>query len=218
MARLARSNPNLTREAVIEAAAAVLERDGHGGLTMRAVAAELKVQAPALYWHVANKQALEVALYDHLMTGLEFAPVGDDWREDVRRMAWALRRHLLSRRDIGRLVPNGFFVAPNTMTMMEVALGVLLDAGLKPRDAFYAFATCFGYVVNWSIREGDIRARPQDVQFGLDAEGRALLKTGAYPRLITTTKAFADPGSIDEQFAFGLNCLISGFERLVAEA
>jgi len=32
---------------------------------------------------------------------------------------------------------------------------------------------------------------------------------------LAAAKAFADPGSIDEQFAFGLDCLISGFERLV---
>src|SRR5262245_25113857 len=88
------ARPNLSAPMILDAAARVLERDGHAGLTMRAVAAELGVQAPAIYWHIADKEALELALYDHLMRDLTFAPIGEDWREDVRHMADALRRQL----------------------------------------------------------------------------------------------------------------------------
>lgn len=214
MARTAKS-PNLTHEVVVEAAARVLEREGIDGLTMRAVAAELKVQAPALYWYVESKEALQVALYDHLMTGLVFAPVGDDWREDVRRMSRALRAHLVARRDVGKLMPHGFFFAPNSVGLMDVAIGVLLDAGMKPKDAFYAFTTGFAYVANWAIGEAELASRPVGVRPGLDAESMALLTGGAYPAFAQVAQAFVEPGDIDEQFAFGLDCLIAGFERLV---
>jgi TetR/AcrR family tetracycline transcriptional repressor len=200
---------------VLEAAAKVLERQGHGGLTMRAVAAELGVQAPALYWYVKDKQALELALYDHLMSDLIFAPEGADWREDVRRMAQDLRRHFLSRRNVARLLPAGFFFAPRSMTLLDVALGVLLDAGLSPRDAGYAFVTAFAFVVNWSLGEAQVRERPLEQMPGLDADAKAMIASGAFPNFAVASASFTEPGDLDEQFLFGLNALIAGFERLI---
>jgi len=215
MPRVAKS-PNLTHDAVVEAAARVLERDGIDGLTMRAVAGELKVQAPALYWYVESKDALKVALYDHLMTGLVFAPKGVDWREDLRAMCQALRARLLARRDIGCLVPHGFFAGPNSLAHTETALGVLIEAGLAPRDALYALAAGFSYVVSWSIGEADLRRRPPGDRPGLDAANRGLMGSDAYPNLQKVTRAFEGRGDdVDEQFEFGLNCLIAGFERLI---
>lgn len=216
MARTANA-PGLTRDAVLDAAARVLEREGLRGLTMRAVAAELGVQAPALYWHVAGKAALEIALYDHLTADLVFAPTGGDWREDVRRMAQDLRRRLLSRRDLARLIPDGFFFAPGSMAKMDVALGVLMAAGLAPRDAFYAFTATFSYVVRWCLGEAALRARPVGERPGLDAEARALLRDGtAYPHVARAAEAFLAGGDLDEQFAFGLDSLIAGFARLIS--
>lgn len=218
MARASRSNPNLTLEAVVEAAATVLERDGVEGLTMRAVAAALGVQAPALYWHVPSKEALQVALYDHLMSGLAFTPVGDDWREDLRRLAQTLRAQLLSRRDLARLVPHGFFTGPNSLAHTETALGVLIGAGLAPRNAFYALAAGFTYVVSWCLGEADLRARPPGDRPGLDAANKDLMDSPAYPNLQAVTRAFAGRGDdVEEQFAFGLDCLIAGFERLAGK-
>jgi TetR/AcrR family tetracycline transcriptional repressor len=216
MPRTAKS-PNLTLDTVIGAAARVLERDGIDGLTMRAVATELKVQAPALYWYVKNKDALRVALYDHLMQGLVFQPRGLDWREDLREMCQILRAQLLSRRDIGRLVPHGFFTGPNSLAHTETVLGVLIGAGLKPRDAFYALAAGFTYVVNWSVGEADLRTRSAGERPGLDAANKGLMDSPAYPNLQAVSRAFAGFGDdMDEQFMFGLDCLIAGFERLLA--
>ncbi len=212
MARAPR--PNLSLPTVLAAAAVVLERDGHAGLTMRAVASELGVQAPAIYWYVKDKQALELALYDHLMADLVFAPKGLDWREDIRQTAIDLRRHLLSHRDLARLIPPGFFFAPRAIQLLEVALGVFLRGGLSPRDAFYAFATGFSYVVNWCLVEAELNMRPAGQRAGLDAEAKAKIAGGDLPNLALATASFGEGGNVNEQFLFGLDALIAGFERL----
>lgn len=209
-----RSNPNLTAEAVIEAAAAVLEREGHGGLTMRAVAAELGVQAPALYWYFKDKQSLELALYDHLLDDIHFTAEGKDWREDLRGMAQALRAHLVSRRDVSKLPPPGFFFAPNAIGLMELALGVLLDAGFSPRDAYYVLITTVDYVSTWARDEADLHLRPAE-RPGLDEAAKRSLVDGTYPNFAQVAEAFLEPGTVDEHFAFGLDALIAGFERLI---
>jgi len=48
----------ITRDAIVDAALAVLDDVGMDGLTVRAVAERLDVKAPALYWHVRDKKAL----------------------------------------------------------------------------------------------------------------------------------------------------------------
>jgi AcrR family transcriptional regulator len=47
---------------IVEAARDLLETEGPDGLTMRAVAGRLRIQAPSLYKHVESKEDLEVLL------------------------------------------------------------------------------------------------------------------------------------------------------------
>ncbi len=50
------------RDEITDTALQVLERDGREGLTMRAIAQEMDIQAPSLYKHITDKRELEVAL------------------------------------------------------------------------------------------------------------------------------------------------------------
>src|SRR5580765_1801237 len=54
----------ITREAIVEAALAVLDRDGVDGLSMRRVAEELDTGAASLYWHVKNKDELLQLIFE----------------------------------------------------------------------------------------------------------------------------------------------------------
>src|SRR5437879_3333606 len=122
--RKARQSPRarramLTPEAVVEAAARVLARDGYAGLTMRAIADDLGVQAPALYWYFADKRALELALYVRLMEGFTVRLSGDDWRDRLRQGAEQLRAYLRGLRDIVRLDPQGLWMGPNLLSQLE---------------------------------------------------------------------------------------------------
>jgi AcrR family transcriptional regulator len=48
----------LTREQIVEQAIAVMDAEGTAALTLRRLARELGVEAPALYWHFAGKDEL----------------------------------------------------------------------------------------------------------------------------------------------------------------
>jgi len=50
------------RDEIIDAAGRLLEKNGRDGLTMRAIAAELGIQAPSLYKHIDGKRELEIGL------------------------------------------------------------------------------------------------------------------------------------------------------------
>jgi TetR/AcrR family tetracycline transcriptional repressor len=208
--------PLLTRGAVVEAAARVLQREGYGGLTMRAIADDLGVQAPALYWYVANKEMLETLLYDHLMSGFVVELTGGDWRANVRQAARQLRQYMRSKRDIIRIVPQEFSLGPNSMAQLEGSLTILLAGGLSARDAAYAFNMLFNYVANWVDGEGRANAADLDPpHVAGELEMRSDADAALYPNVAALAGHLA-AFDADGRFEFGLECMIAGLERRVS--
>jgi TetR/AcrR family tetracycline transcriptional repressor len=211
--------PLLTREAVVEAAARVLQRDGIAGLTMRRVADDLGVQAPALYWYVASKEELQVLLYDHLMAGFEVTVAGADWRDNIREAAQQLRRHMRGKRDISLLAPHDFRLGPNSVAQLDAGLAMLRQAGLSDRDAAYGFNMLYGFVLNWVAGESEWNQRvdaaggefPGTTETGI----RAQFEPAEYPN-VADLALYLAADDLEGRFEFGLGCMIAGLERLIA--
>jgi AcrR family transcriptional regulator len=55
---------------IVEAARALLEAEGPSGLTMRTLADRLKIRAPSLYKHLADKDQLEALLQAEALRGM----------------------------------------------------------------------------------------------------------------------------------------------------
>ncbi|GAA2707042.1 TetR/AcrR family transcriptional regulator [Actinoplanes palleronii] len=62
-----RRDDALSRERIVDAATALLDAEGEGGLTFRALAAHLNTGPGAIYWHVANKGELLTAATDAVL-------------------------------------------------------------------------------------------------------------------------------------------------------
>ncbi|HLL24007.1 MAG TPA: TetR family transcriptional regulator, partial [Kofleriaceae bacterium] len=60
----------LTREAILDAAIALLDRDGMAGLSMRRIGAAVGVEAMSLYNHVPNKDALLDGIHERILLSL----------------------------------------------------------------------------------------------------------------------------------------------------
>src|SRR3954462_1389491 len=75
----------LDRTAVVQTALALLDEVGLEGLSLRRLARELGVQAPALYRHFAHKEDLLRAMADEMfaaeMAVLDRPAPGMDWAE-----------------------------------------------------------------------------------------------------------------------------------------
>jgi TetR/AcrR family tetracycline transcriptional repressor len=213
--------PLLSRQEIVEAAARVLERDGYDGLTMRAIADELRVKAPALYWHVANKEQLQTLLYDHLMADLQFSPRGEDWREDFRSGAHRLRNHLMAKRDLCRLFPQDFLIGPVALAQLDQALGILRGIGLNDQETAYAFQIGISYVYNAASSQLAWEStHARRVELEAEAAAAASRLTDAPAGLYRNVAALADILTREEdfeaRFEFGIECLIAGIERMAA--
>src|SRR5262245_29214491 len=93
----------LERGEVVRTAIRLLDEVGLEGLSLRRLAKELGVQAPALYWHFKNKQELP----DHMVSEMarsaenESRPTPDQaWDEWLIDRARWMRNGLLSHRDL----------------------------------------------------------------------------------------------------------------------
>ncbi|MCA1700931.1 MAG: TetR family transcriptional regulator, partial [Actinobacteria bacterium] len=70
--------PRLSREAVVEAAEVIVEREGIDALTMRRLGEEMQCSPMALYRHVRDKDDLLVLLLDRRAAELARVPLPDD--------------------------------------------------------------------------------------------------------------------------------------------
>ncbi|OXM49333.1 TetR family transcriptional regulator [Amycolatopsis alba] len=166
----------LTRQDIVRAGLRLLNDVGLNGLTLRLIAQELGVKAPALYWHVKNKQELldEMAtrMYADAMPGR--VPEGLGERDSLELASRALRRMMLAYRD-GAKVFAGTFMTDESLIVGNPLQG-RVDAGLEPYLAGRAFFTVYSYVVGFTIEEQAVYPVPgeRDPRYDLTAAGWAL--------------------------------------------
>lgn len=104
---MASSRPKLDRDTIVIQAIALLNDEGFEGLSLRRLATRLGVQAPALYWHFADRAALLAAMVEELEARVPVSPIPmrradvADW---ICSRGSAFRTMLLAIRDSVRLM------------------------------------------------------------------------------------------------------------------
>ncbi|MFB7607106.1 TetR/AcrR family transcriptional regulator [Streptomyces gardneri] len=88
----------LSRDEVLDTAAALVREHGPAALTMRRLAAELGTAVTSIYWHVGNRESLLDALVSRTVTDLgTIRPRGTTPTERIVSVARSLRRALRER-------------------------------------------------------------------------------------------------------------------------
>ncbi|HTX27004.1 MAG TPA: TetR/AcrR family transcriptional regulator C-terminal domain-containing protein [Streptosporangiaceae bacterium] len=150
----------LTKAAIVQAAFDLLDEAGMDGLTVRALASRLGVQAPALYWHVRNKQALldEMATQvwrriGDVMAGL---PAGLSWREVMATYAATVREALLDHRDGAKAFSGTTLTDPAVVRRQEVTFDGLVRQGFTLKDAARGLVLLHDFTIGFSIEEQSV--------------------------------------------------------------
>ena len=74
----------LSREKVLAAALALVDREGIAALSMRKLGTELGVEAMTLYYYVPNKDAVLDGLVNLVVARIRFTFAGPWWEWDAR--------------------------------------------------------------------------------------------------------------------------------------
>jgi AcrR family transcriptional regulator len=144
----------ISREAIVAAAVALLDREGYEALSMRALAEELDTGAASLYWHVGSKDGLLDLVFDHVIGEVE-VPVADParWQEQIRELGRAQRAAVLRHPYIVRVSLGRIPLGPNAVRLSEGVLGIMRAGGLPPRLAVQGYLLLISTVNGFTTDE-----------------------------------------------------------------
>ncbi|MHA5052656.1 TetR/AcrR family transcriptional regulator C-terminal domain-containing protein [Streptomyces sp. SD15] len=200
----------LDRKRVADTALRLLNDVGLDGLTLRAIAKELDVKAPALYWHFKDKQALLDEMATEMYRRMtESAPMPADatWQEHLLAAGRGLRAALLRYRDGAKVFSGSRFTGTEHAVQMEAALRAFTQAGFTLAQAVRASTTTYLYTLGFVTEEQGVQPLPDERREGYDIEERARLMAEFPLTAAAGAELFED---YDRHFEEGLALLISG--------
>ena len=229
----------LDRETLVTTALRLIDEGGLESLTLRKLASELGVQAPALYWHVKNKRELLDLVADRLgaeqQSSFGVAPgPGQPWWEWIEQRTLDSRRAMLAHRD-SALIAAGNRPTTDSLPGAEAVLAALTKIGLPPAEALL-FLLSTGYYLIGGVLERQL----SESRESSDAESEAfeqMRDASRYPLLAAAVAGFAETNSFDPKdaddeqtvravtgafddgiFAYGLGLMVEGLRARLERA
>jgi len=211
----------LTKAIIVQAALDLLDEAGTDGLTVRALASRLGVQAPALYWHVRSKQALldEMATQiwrqiGEVMAGL---PGGLPWREVMRTYAATVRQALLGHRDGAKAFSGTTLTDPDVVRRQEVTFASLVRQGFTLPDAARGLVLLHDFTIGFCVEE---QAVSQAVAAGDErySPGRRAELIGRQTAPLAVEAGPVIFGDPDTRFTELVELLLDSVDRMVHSA
>jgi TetR/AcrR family transcriptional regulator, tetracycline repressor protein len=192
----------LSKTAVVRAALDVLDDAGIDGVTVRAVAARLGVQAPALYWHVRDKRELldEMATEIWRQVSAEVAALPADlpWDQVMAAFAAVTRRALLAHRDGAKVFSGTYLTDASALEAQEDRFARMVAEGFSVADATRAYSLLYSFTIGFCIEEqaaaqaGDDRFSEASRAARIDARTHPVIAEGG-PQIFGDADArFAD--------------------------
>ncbi|MFE2428301.1 TetR/AcrR family transcriptional regulator [Streptomyces sp. NPDC059373] len=207
----------LNPDRILDAAVSLLDRDGPEAFTMRALANELGVGTMAVYSHFRNKDEINDAVNERLLSEIELpAPAGSTPREQISELCRSVYRLFSEHPAALPLLTSRPMRVDEAIAVIDRQLGLLLAAGLSPADAARAQTAIMHYTVGaalWAVRRrqaesGECEGHGVREKF---RERLSDLPPDRYPSLrglVPELLAAQDTGIA--QFEHGLNGLLSG--------
>lgn len=161
--------PGLSVDLIVDTAVAIADAEGMAALSMRAVGERLGRTAMALYTYVPSKSELVDLMYDRALAELStrhdltggWRPAVTAWAEETWefyvRHPWVLQ--------VSQARP---VLGPNEYVMIEEALRILRETGLKAGTLRYVVGTLFYFVRGAAQTVAESRQAP--VETGVSDE------------------------------------------------
>ena len=221
--RQRRQRGSINAEEIIAGAFEVARRESLDQLSMPALAEHLGVGVTSIYWYFRKKDDLLNAMTDVAVDTYiqEMPPLPDGlpWQD-------VLYSHFRDSRDVHRndqILSDLLFIRTSTYTryatqrvfeVEEAIIARLVDAGFTPENALMVFNAASIYMRGMIIHDRILRLSNTPT---LDDRQRRMIDWSTMPLLDSLIDRHPLAGTTDEDFAFGMARLISGFEALLRE-
>ena len=208
----------LTTERVLQAAVELADREGVRSLSMRRLARELGVEAMSLYHHVAGKQALLDGMVDLVFGEIELPADDGDWKAAMRRRAVSAREVLARHPWAIALMESRRTPGPANLRHHDAVLGCLRRAGFPVALTAHAYSILDAYIYGFALQEASLPFGTPEETAEVAAEMMQGFPGDAYPHLTElAVEHVLQPGyDYGDEYAFGLELILDGLERLAA--
>ncbi|MFF3554177.1 TetR/AcrR family transcriptional regulator C-terminal domain-containing protein [Streptomyces tsukubensis] len=200
----------LSRDRVIAAAVALAGEKGAAGVTMRALAGSLGVEAMSLYNHVRNRDDLLDGMVDAVFALIELPPPGAGWKRAMHDRAVSARTALLAHPWAVGLMDSRSRPGPATLRHHDAVLGALRAGGFSVRAAARAVGVIDSFVYGAVLQELSLPfAAPED-RDGITAALLPALSPDTHPHLVELVAAQSEGPGFDPavEFGFGLRLIL----------
>ncbi len=204
------NTPTLTREQIISAAIAIVDRESLDALSLRRLASELGVGTMTLYYHVPDKAALYDLIFEAVMSEMDVPDASPDASAEDRilSVAYALRNALLKHVNAAPIALSQPMNTPGQLRPIEKLLGILFELGLDATDATVAVEVVGQYIIGATVIYAN-RIAGTDDSAGPSGSGPDGISPEEFPNLM---RMMSEAGYMgwDEPFDRGLRALIKG--------
>lgn len=215
-----KTHRGLTTERVVDAALRMADEGGLAALSLRRLAAALKVTPMAIYRHVRNKNHLLDLMADRLIAQADLAPAGlGSWQERLRRQAASFLA-LLEAHPAAPFLLSRPFDSPAALRVSEAWLAILDRAGFERRQSVLLLQVVTGMVLGPAIHRATYgaawRDRPPDAvrqQASMEAPS-----ADEFPYLSSASDQLQDWSAGPDADRLTVELLVSGLEALAERA
>jgi len=216
-----RRRGSLSRQLVLTTALGLVDREGLSALSMRRLAAELGVEAMALYRYASGKDALldglVEALYSELQETLDAGTAEADWRAELHRTVSETYRIALRHPHVVPLLATRMLAVPLSsrppavLLAQERILALLKQAGLDDYRLQMTYRAVSAWVLGYVFGELQAMAvnNPDEPEPAIRL-GLHRMPAQDFPRLRAAAPALAERAG-EEGLAAGLDVLLDRF-------
>jgi AcrR family transcriptional regulator len=207
------SRLGLSRERIVRGALDLLDREGLDAFSMRRLAEELGVGTMTIYGYFRSRDELLDSVIDAGAEGIarrvSDAQARGSWKADLRELMVAIRESLLAHPASVELRYRRPLLSPGALSLTEIGMRALRDAGFDNREAGRIYRILFVYTFGFCAfgpTPGSAEDREKSV-----AALRAL-PADRYPTLVDAAVEASESMADLTLYEAGLDALLDGLD------
>jgi AcrR family transcriptional regulator len=203
----------LSRERIVDVAAALVAEHGAGALSARRLGDALGCDPSALYRHYQNMDDLQREVGDHFLADVRVAARrGESWSSAVRRICLELRAVQLRRPRLAALVRAAPTRLDNELRITEALLRELRRGGFAPAAAAVAYHALIELTVGAAAIDSTLAEQSPASRRAAYRSWRAdyaALDAAEFPHSVAAAGHLYE-GTADHRFEAALDALLIG--------